>query len=106
MISKFLNLLKTTLVSSLTPTRIDYSKWVFPSSFNTKFNYNSKPLFEYVLQNEPDITPLYVINDVKLRRKLEKRYGKKYFTETNSIKGISEVLNAGVWFTSAGLPVY
>jgi CDP-glycerol glycerophosphotransferase len=84
----------------------DNSTWVFSSSFNTKFNYNSKFLFEHVLKNEPDIHPLYVINDDETRRRLQQQYGEEYFTETRSLQGIRKVLGAGVWFTSAGLPVY
>lgn len=84
----------------------DYSTWVFSSSFNSKFNYNSKYLFEYVLKNEPDICPLYVINDEDTRVKMQKQYGEKYFVETKSFEGIKKVLRAGVWFTSAGMPVY
>jgi len=84
----------------------DYSTWIFSSSFNNKFNYNSKFLFEYVLKNEPGIRPLYVINDDAARHELQQKYGKEYFTETKSLEGIRKVLAAGVWFTSAGLPVY
>lgn len=63
-------------------------------------------MFEYVLKNEPNINPLYVINDDEMRYKLQKKYGDKYFIETKSLAGIKKVLNAGAWFTSAGLPVY
>jgi len=84
----------------------DNSTWVFSSSFNTKFNYNSKFLFEHVLKHEPDIHPLYVINDDGARKELQQKYGEEYFVETKSFSGIRKVLGAGVWFTSAGLPVY
>jgi CDP-glycerol glycerophosphotransferase len=106
MVDKIINLIKTTFINNSRKESIDYSTWAFSSSFNTKFNYNSKYLFEYVLKNEPGINPIYVINDDELRKKLQREYGKKYFTETKSIAGIKRVLNAGVWFTSAGLPVY
>lgn len=106
MIHKVFNLLRTTAVSQFKRKGVDYSTWIFSSSFNTKYNYNSKYLFEYVLKNEPGITPLYVINDDTLREKLKGQIGNKYFIETKSWKGINKVLNAGVWFTSAGLPVY
>lgn len=104
MIIKLINMFKTLFISNVKD--IDYSTWIFSSSFNTKFNYNSKYLFEYVLNNKPDITPLYVINNDELRKELQNKYGEKYFIETNSITGIKKVLSSGVWFTSAGLPVY
>lgn len=106
MTKKITNLIKTTLLNKFMRKDIDYSTWIFSSSFNTKFNYNSKYLFEYVLNNEPSINPRYVINDDGFRRKLQKKYGKEYFIETKSVEGIKTVLNSGVWFTSASLPVY
>lgn len=80
--------------------------WVFSSVDNCHYNYNSRYLFEYVKDNVPQITPYFVINDKELREKLAKEYGEQYFIETESVKGIRTVLGAGVWFTSAGLPVY
>ena len=80
--------------------------WVFSSTDNRKFNYNSRALFLYVRENCPQIHPLYVINDPSLREKLAWLYGEKYFTETLTLEGMRRVLRAGVWFTSAGLPVY
>lgn len=106
MIKKIVNMAKTMVVNNLKNEKKDYSIWVFSSSYNTKFNYNSKYLFEYILKNKPNIMPLYVINDDVLRNQLQKRYGEKYFIETKSLKGIKKVLNSGVWLTSAGLPVY
>ena len=106
MTNKITNLIKTTLLNKFMRKDIDYSTWIFSSSFNTKFNYNSKYLFEYVLNNEPSINPRYVINDDGLRRKLQNKHGKEYFIETKSVEGIKTVLNSGVWFTSASLPVY
>lgn len=106
MLSNLVSLLKVILINLFMKNKINYSTWVFSSSYNTKYNYNSKYLFEHVIQHEPDIHPLYVINDDELRNKLQKKYGEQYFIETKSYKGIKKVLNAGVWFTSAGLPVY
>ena len=105
MLKNIKNLIQTSILKSY-DKEIDYSTWIFSSSFNTKFNYNSKYLFEYVIKNEPSIKPLYVINDDALRTRLQKKYGEKYFIEAKSTQGIKQVLKAGVWFTSAGLPVY
>lgn len=106
MINRVMNLIKTSIIRIFYKKNIDYSVWVFSSSFNTEFNYNSKYLFEYALNNEKNITPIYVINDDEKRKKLQCKYGEKHIVETKSIGGIKRVLNAGVWFTSAGLPVY
>ncbi len=80
--------------------------WVFSSVDNRHYNYNSRYLFEYVKDHLKEITPYFVINDEELRRKLSEEYGEQYFIETETVKGIQKVLRAGVWFTSAGLPVY
>lgn len=106
MIGKIKNLFKTIIVRVFYNLDVDYSTWIFSSSFNTKFNYNSKYLFEYVLENEPTIKPLYIINDEKERKKLQHKYGDKYFIESESIVGIKKVLKSGVWLTSAGMPIY
>lgn len=90
---------------NLLPIKINKNKYIFSSSFNEKYNYNSKYLFEYILKNRNDIEVKYVINNSKLREKLIEKYG-PHFIETKSIKGILEVLKSGVWFTSAGLPIY
>ena len=87
-------LIKTTLIKCLSKKKIDYSTWIFSSSFNIKYNSNSKYLFEYVLKNEPNVNPLYIINDNEKRHKLQKKYGDKYFIETKSLPGIKKVLNA------------
>lgn len=106
MFNKLINVIKTILLNRFAKKDIDYNTWIFSSSYNEKFNYNSKYLFEYVLKHEPKIKPIFVINDDDHRNALQTRYGKKYFIETKSNKGIMKVLNSGVWFTSAGMPVY
>ena len=85
--------------------------WIFSSTDNRHFNYNSRYLFLYVKDHCPDIRPRFVINDDAMRAKLNIFYGRDasdeaYFIETKSAAGIRQVLSAGVWFTSAGLPVY
>lgn len=103
---KIRNLCMTQLVRMKKTKKPDMYTWVFSSVDNCYYNYNSKYLFEYVKEHLPQITPLFVINEENLRRELSEQYGKEYFIETESKEGIRRVLEAGVWFTSAGLPVY
>lgn len=106
MLGNIKNLVKTTLVrmsSFVTPKE---NIWIFSSVNNSKFNYNSRYLFEYVKENLPEIEPRFVVNDEKERQALSEQYGSEYFIEGNSKEGIQKVLEGGVWFTSAGLPVY
>lgn len=100
------NLLFTACLEHFGQIRPDSHIWLFSSTDNSHYNYNSRYLFEYVKENLPEITPLFVINDPELRNSLSSKYGKHYFTETESIQGIRQALSAGVWFTSAGLPAY
>lgn len=100
------NLLITQAMSHWKRGRTDPYSWVFSSVDNRCFNYNSRYLFEYVRENVKEVTPYFVINDRESRERLGREYGKEYFLETNTAAGIRRVLEAGVWFTSAGLPVY
>lgn len=100
------NLLFTACLEHFGQIRPDSHIWLFSSTDNSQYNYNSRYLFEYVKENLPEITPLFVINDPELRNSLSSKYGKQYFIETESIQGIRQALSAGVWFTSAGLPAY
>lgn len=100
------NLLFTACLEHFGQIRPDSHIWLFSSTDNSHYNYNSRYLFEYVKENLPEITPLFVINDLELRNSLSSKYGKQYFIETESIQGIRQALSAGVWFTSAGLPAY
>lgn len=100
------NLLFTACLEHFGQIRPDSHIWLFSSTDNSHYNYNSRYLFEYVKENLPEITPLFVINDPQLRTSLSSKYGKQYFIETESIQGIRQALSAGVWFTSAGLPAY
>lgn len=100
------NLLFTWWLKHFGGVRPDSHIWLFSSTDNSHYNYNSRYLFEYVKDNLPEITPLFVINDPVLRRQLADQYGAQYFIETESSDGIRRALAAGVWFTSAGLPAY
>lgn len=83
----------------------DDETWVFSSTKNEHYNYNSKYLFEYVLQNHIDKKTFFVINDTVTRRKLNKVVG-PYFISTRTLTGVGKVLSARVWITSAGLPMH
>ena len=104
--SKIKSLVLAEFLKHLADKKTDPHIWIFSSTDNRHYNYNSRYLFEYVKDNLPEITPRFVINDPKLRAELSAEYGSQYFIETESASGIRYVLNAGVWFTSAGLPVY
>lgn len=80
--------------------------WLFSSTENRHFNYNSKYLFLYVKEHLPEITPYYVMNDRQKRETLSAQYGARYFIDTSTEEGMEKALSARVWFTSAGLPVY
>lgn len=104
--SKIKCLLMTQVLKHLVREKTDPYVWIFSSVDNCYYNYNSRYLFEYVKDHLTEVTPYFVINDPERRRKLSEKYGEKYFIEAESAAGIRKVLGAGVWFTSAGLPVY
>lgn len=106
MLDNIKNLVRTTWVRMRTSIVPKDNIWIFSSVDNRKYNYNSKYLFEYVKKNLPEITPRYVINDDEERATLSHIYGDEFFIESYSVEGIKKVLEGGVWFTSAGLPVY
>ena len=99
-------LLMTQVLKHMVRGKTDPYTWIFSSVDNCYYNYNSRYLFEYVKEHIPEVTPYFVINNPERRQKLSEEYGEKYFIETESIEGVLKVLEAGVWFTSAGLPVY
>lgn len=84
------NLLFTACLEHFGQIRPDSHIWLFSSTDNSHYNYNSRYLFEYVKENLPEITPLFVINDPELRNSLSSKYGKQYFIETESIQGIRQ----------------
>ncbi|MCH8479584.1 MAG: CDP-glycerol glycerophosphotransferase family protein, partial [Wenzhouxiangella sp.] len=53
----------------------------------------------------PEINAYFVINDEAERERLRQIYG-PHFIETRTLKGKFFALQAGVWITSVGLPVY
>lgn len=106
MFEKIWCLIKCQFVSLCYRKKSNKNIWLFSSVENRNFNYNSKYLFLYVMYMHPEITPYYVINEDELRNSLSSQYGEKYFIETKTVSGICKALEAGVWFVSAGLPVY
>ncbi len=103
---KIAGLLKSGSLKRKLKNDIRNDLWVFSSTDNRAFNYNSSYLFLYVKDNIPEVTPRYVINDEALRKQLSVEYGEEYFIDTSGQEGMRTALEAGVWFTSAGLPVY
>lgn len=103
---KIINLFKTQICRILLRYKIDENTWVFSSTDNNEFNYNSKYMFEYIIKSEPDIKPYYIINDDDKRNQLNEKYGGEYFISVKNIDGIKKVLSSKVWFTSAGMPLY
>ena len=104
MINKIINMIQSQLYKE--KGDLDYHTWIFSSVGNCNFNYNSKYLFLYVRKYLPHIQPRFVMNDAAKRRLLEEEYGEEYFLDGATKEGIKQILKAGVWFTSAGLPAY
>lgn len=82
------------------------NRWLFSSTDNIGYNYNSKYLFEYVFNNYPNIGAYYVMNDEQKRQELNKRFHTDRFINTATKQGALKALSCKVWFTSAGLPLY
>ena len=102
---KIKNMLRTATLKKSTGSP-NANAWLFSSTDNKHFNYNSRYLFLYCMEHHPELELYYVINDPIFRRKLQKKYGEDYFIETESDEGMRKALSCGVWFTSAGLPLY
>ena len=99
-ILRLLLILKGLIPSLLTLfTKRDPRHIIFCSSYTTKFQFNSRYLFIYFLENYKDWTVEFVINDDALRQKLIGEYG-PHFIETQSFSGKFHALRAGVWVPS------
>ncbi|SFA82445.1 CDP-glycerol glycerophosphotransferase [Acetitomaculum ruminis DSM 5522] len=105
MLNKLRMVILGQLAKIIAGNKTDNKSWIFSSTDNIKFNYNSRFLFLHVINHYPKINAKFVINDDDERKRLTKKYG-DYFCESKSLKGMINVCKAGVWFTSAGLPVY
>ena len=96
------NLLFTACLEHFGQIRPDSHIWLFSSTDNSHYNYNSRYLFEYVKENLPEITPLFVINDPELRNSLSSKYGKQYFIETESSRCMVYICRAScLWDRSS-----
>lgn len=78
------------------------NNWILSSSFNNKFNYNSKYFFEFLL-TKTNINAFYVIDDRNERERLNTIYNCNRFIGSNSIKEIIFIVKSNVWLISAGL---
>ena len=76
---------------------------ILTSTRNEFYNFNSRYLFEYFIENYPDYEVKYVINDEEKRRGLNEKFGveNNYFIETESLKGMWYALQAKTWCISA-----
>ena len=63
------------------------------------FNSNSKHLFLYFLENEPDYTVKFVVNDDEKRQSLIKQYG-EHFIDTRTKEGKKWAIKAATWIVS------
>ncbi len=72
---------------------------IFNSSYNDRFNFNSKYLFLYYLENRKDIKVYFVVNDNKLRRTLSLKYG-DFFIRNKTLKEKIFILQSSIWVTS------
>jgi len=76
---------------------------ILTSTRNEFYNFNSRYLFEYFIENYPDYEVKYVINDEEKRRGLNEKFGveNNYFIETESLKGMWYAQQAKTWCISA-----
>jgi CDP-glycerol glycerophosphotransferase len=76
---------------------------ILTSTRNEFYNFNSRYLFEYFIENYPDYEVKYVINDERKREELNKKFGEEhnYFIETETLKGMWYALQAKTWCISA-----
>lgn len=78
---------------------------IFTSTNNNEFNFNSKYIFEYYVNNNSSINVFFIINDSEKKEKLEHIFPKKII-DTRTIKGKIIALNSKFWLTSTlDLPV-
>lgn len=78
----------------------DKNMAIFTAFLNVKFNFNSKYLFLYFIENIKHYRPYFVINDDTLREQLNMTIG-NYFIETKTFHGKLFALKASIWFISS-----
>src|SRR3990167_9391251 len=79
---------------------LDNNIWIFGAWFGESYNDNSKYLFEYVKNNYPDITSVWLSRNRNVVRDLQKRGFKAYYFY-NPL-GLWYALRAGVAIFSVG----
>lgn len=85
--------------------KLDSNLIIFNSSSNSTFNFNSKFLFQYYVENHSEFNVYFVINDKSLMIKLINEYG-NYFISTHTLKGIITASRAKTWIASAFITPY
>lgn len=99
-IQRFLVSVKAQAIEVITkPIPLKKQRIVFNSSRNKRYNFNSKYLFEYFLNNFKDYEVYFVINDKELNKKLTDKIG-PYFIDTTTLSGIIKASRAKVWVCS------
>ncbi len=74
---------------------------IFNSIDNNRYNYNSRFLFEYILNNYKNSYDVkFIINDSKLRKRLNSEIG-NYFITSYKLSDIITILNSKFWITSS-----
>ncbi|MEM8232073.1 CDP-glycerol glycerophosphotransferase family protein, partial [Morganella morganii] len=69
------------------------------------FKFNSRSLFEYIIDNKKeDFEIKYIINDDAKRNDLIKEYG-DYFITTKYKEDIKLISQAKIWITDGGFPL-
>lgn len=78
----------------------DKKLWVFGSWFGKKYTDNSRYLFEYVLEKEPDIRAVWLTHDRIIYQNLKKKCIPVYYI--NSLKGYWICCRSSIAFFSQG----
>lgn len=102
-IKEFARLLFNSLISLLFFfVKIKKNKVIITSTQNTSYNFNSKYLFEYLMNIEKNalFDVYYIINDTEKRQQLNEQYGTNRFIESNTFSGILFCLDAKFWISS------
>lgn len=78
----------------------DRKIWVFGAWYGNRFSDNSKSLYNYVKENHPEITTIWLTRKISLRDLINNEGGKSHLT--NSFKGIYYSLLAKRIIVSSG----
>lgn len=79
--------------------RLDDRTIIFNSTNNQNYNFNTKYLFEYFIEKEPDYTVYFIINDDQKRKELIEKYG-DFFISSHSVSGLLLASSAKTWVSS------